>query len=309
MLQTIKANSQSSPTWGDWLTMSGLSGGAAVLAYTQSAERNDKLFDFQPFYEADVNYFISVRAVTSRKPDASTTFHANPPLHDGFSGRGKFGDSFISGFLDGEALWGNMLLDAYMEFRDIHRVLSTHVAGIKAGTMDFKQREDTSPKGDMFDPTPGGLAKAKSECTIQMMKIIEAVETLGMPPTQSKKEDFPEATFKSVTDFRDRLPAKMQLAAASMTMAVDQPEQSFFPAGVWDTIHIHDWRNAMQRTEEVIKYDNGPSGHPLPSILTGLKKMDAFGGANLRFDSNTESVTTSSFAVGLEQWSDSLVYE
>ncbi|KAL1613931.1 hypothetical protein SLS54_010141 [Diplodia seriata] len=215
-----------------------------------------------------------------------------------------------------------MLLDAYMEFRDIHRVLSTYIAGVKAGTMEFdrtmspssSQREGTSPKEDKFAPTACGLAKAKLECTTQMMKIIEAVETLGMPHTQSKKEDFPETTFENVTDFRDRLPAvrtkeKMELAVASMPMAVGQPEQSCFPAGVWDTIHIHDWRNPMQRTEDLINYDNGSSEQPLPSIWTGLKKIDAFGGANLRFDSNTESVTASSFAIGLEQWSDSIVYE
>lgn len=88
-----------------------------------------------------------------------------------------------------------------------------------------------------------------------------------------------------------------------------QPGNRSFPSGVWDTLKIHDWRSPMERTEDVIQYDNGSSEYPLPNILVGLRKLETWGGASMRFDAVTDSVTSSEFAIAVEQWLNSMFYE
>lgn len=88
----------------------------------------------------------------------------------------------------------------------------------------------------------------------------------------------------------------------------DQPEGVCFPCGVWDTYRFHDENNPMQRTQDVVTYTSEFSEQTLPNISLGMKKMDTFSGANMRFNAATESVTASSFAIGVEQWSNSILY-
>lgn len=80
------------------------------------------------------------------------------------------------------------------------------------------------------------------------------------------------------------------------------------PAGVWDTYSVHDWSAPAQHTAETLRYENKCSGYTLPQFALGVRKIDAWFGANLRFSAATESVTRDQFTIGVDQWAESIIY-
>lgn len=76
----------------------GLTGGAAILAYAQSATTHGRLFNFEQYFDANINYYISIRVVTDQIGPL-TTFSIKEPMAQGLNQRDRFGDTFISGSL------------------------------------------------------------------------------------------------------------------------------------------------------------------------------------------------------------------
>lgn len=83
---------------------------------------------------------------------------------------------------------------------------------------------------------------------------------------------------------------------------------SILPCGIWDTKAIHDFESPMKRTSATLTYDNLHLDEPLPDIMIGFSKTDTWNRAIIRFAGSTKSVTTNSFAIGVDQWSDSKFY-
>ncbi|KAF4544017.1 Phenylacetyl-ligase [Lasiodiplodia theobromae] len=94
----------------DVTSLMGLTGGAAVLGYAQSATTHGRLFDFEQYFDADINYYISIRVVTDHLSPL-TTFSTKKPMTHELNQRDRYGDTFISGFLEGGQL------DALVSFK------------------------------------------------------------------------------------------------------------------------------------------------------------------------------------------------
>lgn len=76
----------------------GLTGGAAVLGYAQSATTHGGLFDFEQYFDADINYCISIRVVTDHLSPLKAFSTKKPMTHE-LNQRNRYGDTFISGLL------------------------------------------------------------------------------------------------------------------------------------------------------------------------------------------------------------------
>lgn len=80
------------------------------------------------------------------------------------------------------------------------------------------------------------------------------------------------------------------------------------PSGVWATYEIRDSESSTPRTPAVVQYENLFPNRPMPSILTGFRKIDTWHGGNMRFSASTDSVTSEKFRMGVDLWSDSAFY-
>lgn len=80
------------------------------------------------------------------------------------------------------------------------------------------------------------------------------------------------------------------------------------PSGLWDTWTIHAFESPVPRTSAILPYENSSPDKPLPSMLLGFRKMDTWGGANMRFWASVDFVTNDRFGIGVDQWSDSIFY-
>ncbi|OJD38586.1 phenylacetyl-ligase [Diplodia corticola] len=85
-------------------------------------------------------------------------------------------------------------------------------------------------------------------------------------------------------------------------------DREVIPSGVWDTYDVHDHRSIMARTPAILPYENPFPDRPMPVILAGFRKMDTWGGANMRFSATTDFVTTKEFSIGVDQWVNSIFY-
>lgn len=240
----------------------------------------------------------------------------------GFTGLNAPRDAFIS--YDHTELYTSMLMDAFMEYKHIDRTLTAQLSGIKAGTMLFNIQDGTFyqtqatqiKKAGRFDSTLRGLAKAKRECMVQMIKIIKEVDEISKHPAIATDTSRDES-FQDPLEFIDRLPrvktltpknSKIFGVPSNVVAQVASESDGTISSGVWDTSTIHDWEFPMQRTEAVLEYSNDFPKGPIPNIIVGMRQIDTWIGASLRFSTNTDFVTTKNFHIGVDQWSDSILY-
>ncbi|OJD29407.1 uncharacterized protein BKCO1_8100036 [Diplodia corticola] len=81
------------------------------------------------------------------------------------------------------------------------------------------------------------------------------------------------------------------------------------PGGVWDMYKIHDASTPVPRTSAILSYNNTCPDRPLPVILTGFQKMDTWNCANMHFSTSVDCMTNDKFSIGVDQWSDSVLYD
>ncbi|RAH86853.1 hypothetical protein BO86DRAFT_394649 [Aspergillus japonicus CBS 114.51] len=120
-------------------------------------------------------------------------------------------------FYENAAIYTNTLLDAYMDYKNVYRTLSTYLADIQAGTKKFGEEwptgtalADATTLGKMddesrFPPTIKGLDLARRACRFQMVKIVKEVDAIETKPDLAADETREEA-YQSPIVFRERLP-------------------------------------------------------------------------------------------------------
>ncbi|KAI8262808.1 hypothetical protein K4K58_000382 [Colletotrichum sp. SAR11_239] len=126
------------------------------------------------------------------------------------------------------AIYTNTLLDAYMDFKNIYRNISSDLFDLQAGTKNFNKiileepfsTTKTLSKIDdesKFSPDYKGLDLARRACRFQMIKIVSEVDAVTKDPKLATDETRGEQ-FQSPVAFRERLP-KISLARPSRKVA------------------------------------------------------------------------------------------
>ncbi|KAM0217097.1 hypothetical protein ACHAQD_007587 [Fusarium lateritium] len=114
------------------------------------------------------------------------------------------------------AIYTNALLDAYMDYKNIYRNISSDLFDIDAGTKKFDKSMDTGTLADNttlikvddesnFSASYKGMELARRACRFQMMKIVTEVDLVTGKPKLSTDELRGEQ-FQSPVSFRERLP-------------------------------------------------------------------------------------------------------
>ncbi|KAK0609008.1 hypothetical protein DIS24_g12593 [Lasiodiplodia hormozganensis] len=101
------------------------------------------------------------------------------------------------------ALYANMLLDAFVEYKNIDRQLSAHIAAVKAGSMRFEPA--ASGGKPRFANSWTGTTRAKRECMRQMIKILKEVEEVKKNPEIATVEER-EEPFEDPLIFGEYIP-------------------------------------------------------------------------------------------------------
>ncbi|GME51323.1 Phenylacetyl-ligase [Neofusicoccum parvum] len=90
----------------------------------------------------------------------------------------------------------------------------------------------------------------------------------------------------------------------------DEPAGAVVPAGVWLTAEMRPWDKPVTHTAAVVPYAAAaPDGPGVPAVVVGLACVDAMGAANLRCAAYAESVAPRDFAINVDSWADSQVYQ
>ncbi|KAL1622537.1 hypothetical protein SLS56_008715 [Neofusicoccum ribis] len=90
----------------------------------------------------------------------------------------------------------------------------------------------------------------------------------------------------------------------------DEPAGAVVPAGVWSTAEVRPWDKPVPHTAAVVSYAAAtPDGPGVPAVVVGLACVDAMGAANLRCAAYAESVAPRDFAINVDSWADSQVYQ
>ncbi|KAF5672547.1 hypothetical protein FHETE_3681 [Fusarium heterosporum] len=114
------------------------------------------------------------------------------------------------------AIYTNALLDAYMDYKNIYRNISSELFDIYAETRKFNDTMDSGTLADnstlkmvdddsKFPANYKGLELARRACRFQMMKIVNEVDIISAKPKLSTDENRGEQ-YQSPVAFRDRLP-------------------------------------------------------------------------------------------------------
>ncbi|KAF5001944.1 hypothetical protein FGRMN_685 [Fusarium graminum] len=114
------------------------------------------------------------------------------------------------------AIYTNALLDAYMDYKNIYRNISSELFDIYAETRKFNDTMDSGPLADnstlkrvdddaKFPANYKGLELSRRACRFQMMKIVNEVDIISANPKLSTDENRGEQ-YQSPVAFRDRLP-------------------------------------------------------------------------------------------------------
>ncbi|GME65685.1 uncharacterized protein LTHEOB_6684 [Neofusicoccum parvum] len=127
----------------------------------------------------------------------------------------------ITACYDHTSLYIDTLMDSFMEFQNFDRRLSAQLSDIKAGTKQFDVVDsyalaldidsDHSRAQSRYESSWSGLARAKRECLIQMMKIVNEVEETRKNPSIATDIARIEG-FQSPLEFNDRLPKVKEVA-------------------------------------------------------------------------------------------------
>ncbi|KAJ4258214.1 hypothetical protein NW762_008362 [Fusarium torreyae] len=137
------------------------------------------------------------------------------------------------------AIYTNALLDAYMDFKNIYRNISSDLFDIQAGTKVLEKSMETGTLADSttlskvdddskFSASYKGLDLARRACRFQMMKIVTEVDQVTKDPTISTQETRGEQ-YQSPVAFRDRLP-KVLLSRAPPKLLLFGDEEKTYPA-------------------------------------------------------------------------------
>ncbi|KAL1621662.1 hypothetical protein SLS56_009132 [Neofusicoccum ribis] len=119
------------------------------------------------------------------------------------------------------SLYTDALMDSFMEFQNFDRRLSAQQSDIKAGTKQFDVVDgyalaldidsDHSRAQNRYESSWSGLARAKRECLVQMMKIANEVEEIRKNPSIATDIARIEG-FQSPLEFNDQLPKVKEVA-------------------------------------------------------------------------------------------------
>jgi hypothetical protein len=93
---------------------------------------------------------------------------------------------------------------------------------------------------------------------------------------------------------------------ASKTTSTDEGRGHEFLGGAWDTNSIHSWDKPTPTTSSVITFSTPYSA--APSIFFGMKTIDTFGGANMRFRAYCENVTRKDMTIAVDYFGSGSVF-
>ncbi|RGP58775.1 hypothetical protein FSPOR_11795 [Fusarium sporotrichioides] len=137
------------------------------------------------------------------------------------------------------AIYTNALLDAYMDYKNIYRNISSDLFDIDAGTKKFDMSMDTGTVADNttltkvddesnFSASYKGMELARRACRFQMMKIVTEVDLVTSKPALSTDETRGEQ-FQSPVSFRQRLPKVVLERTPRKLQLFGDEEQTYHP--------------------------------------------------------------------------------
>ncbi|KAM0490561.1 hypothetical protein ACHAP8_011466 [Fusarium lateritium] len=137
------------------------------------------------------------------------------------------------------AIYTNALLDAYMDYKNIYRNISSDLFDIDAGTKKFDNSMDTGTLADNttlsrvndesnFSASYKGMELARRACRFQMMKIVTEVDLVTATPKLSTDETRGEQ-FQSPVTFKARLPKVVLERTPRKVQLFGDEEQTYYP--------------------------------------------------------------------------------
>ncbi|KAM0198481.1 hypothetical protein ACHAPI_004005 [Fusarium lateritium] len=137
------------------------------------------------------------------------------------------------------AIYTNALLDAYMDYKNIYRNISSDLFDIDAGTKKFDKSMDTGTLADNttlvkvddesnFSASYKGMELARRACRFQMMKIVTEVDLVTGKPKLSTDELRGEQ-FQSPVSFRERLPKVVLERTPKKLQLFGDEEKTYHP--------------------------------------------------------------------------------
>ncbi|KAK6721154.1 hypothetical protein SNK04_000049 [Fusarium graminearum] len=137
------------------------------------------------------------------------------------------------------AIYTNALLDAYMDYKNIYRNISSDLFDIDAGTKKFDKPMDSGTLADnttltkvddesKFSASYKGMELGRRACRFQMMKIVTEVDLVTSKPKLATDETRGEQ-FQSPVSFRERLPKVVLERTPRKLQLFGDEEQTYHP--------------------------------------------------------------------------------
>ncbi|KAF0643184.1 hypothetical protein FPSE5266_07850 [Fusarium pseudograminearum] len=137
------------------------------------------------------------------------------------------------------AIYTNALLDAYMDYKNIYRNISSDLFDIDAGTKKFDKPMDSGTLADnttltkvddesKFSASYKGMELGRRACRFQMMKIVTEVDLVTSTPKLATDETRGEQ-FQSPVSFRERLPKVVLERTPRKLQLFGDEEQTYHP--------------------------------------------------------------------------------
>ncbi|KAF4459911.1 hypothetical protein FALBO_13327 [Fusarium albosuccineum] len=188
------------------------------------------------------------------------------------------------------AIYTNALLDAYMDFKNIYRNITTDLFDIQAGTKVLEKTMETGTLADnatlskinddsKFPANYKGLDLARRACRFQMIKIVTEVDRVTKDPTVSTDETRGEQ-YQSPVAFKDRLP-KILLARAPPKLQLFGDEEKVYAPLLDTSSGAYTSQDESDKVAAIVAEKNDISEHLRLAPLIGSDEGTLF--CNLDF--------------------------